>query len=222
MFGSAVRRSIGAMTASARIALITGANRGIGRATALRLARDGVDLIITYRSHRDEAEQVVAEVRELSRKAVAFPLDVAAVDSFDGFVDAVADALRDTWRRDTFDFLVNNGGRQIARSFADVDEDAFDQLVDVHFKGLFFLTQKLLPLLADNGSIVNTSSGVTRFYTPQHVVYSAAKGAVEVLSRYLAQELGPEASPSTRSRPARRRPTSATGSCATTKPSSRP
>jgi NAD(P)-dependent dehydrogenase (short-subunit alcohol dehydrogenase family) len=170
--------------------LITGANRGIGRSAARHLARDGVDLIITYRSHAEEADTVVGEIAELGRRAVALPLDVGDIASFDVFVSAAGDALRQTWERETFDFLVNNGGMSIGGSFADVTEEDFDRLVDVHFKGVFFLTQKLLPLLADGGSIVNISSGLARFTFPERVVYGSVKGAVEVLTRYLAQELG--------------------------------
>jgi NAD(P)-dependent dehydrogenase (short-subunit alcohol dehydrogenase family) len=182
-----------AMTTPSRIALITGANRGIGRATALQLAREGADVIVTYRSHAEEADAVVGAIAELRRTAVALPLDVADVASFDAFAAAVADALRATWDRDTFDFLVNNGGYSLDTSLQDTTEDAFDQLVDVHFKGVFCLTQKLAPLLADGGAIVNLSSGLARFTAPQRVVYGAVKGAVEVLTRYFAVELGPRA-----------------------------
>jgi len=176
--------------AESRIALITGANRGIGGATALALARDGVDVIITYRSHAEEADEVVAAIGELGRKAVALELDTGDVDSFDAFVSAVAGALRDTWGRDSFEYLINNAGMQITASFADATEEGFDRMVDVHLKGVFFLTQKLVPLLADGASIVNISSGTTRVYTPERIVYGAVKGAIEVFSRYLAQELG--------------------------------
>jgi NAD(P)-dependent dehydrogenase (short-subunit alcohol dehydrogenase family) len=179
------------MPSSPRIALITGANRGIGRSAALHLARDVVDVILTYRSHPEEADAVVGEIRDLGRSAVALQLDAGAVGSFDAFVEQVRGALQETWGRDRVDFLVNNAGMQIAGAFADVTEQDFDQLVDVHFKGVFFLTQKLLPLLADGGSIVNISSGLARFTTPGRVIYGAVKGAVEVLTRYLAEELGP-------------------------------
>ena len=174
-----------------RSALIAGANRGIGRATALALARDGVDAIITYRSHAHEADKVVAGIGELRRKAVAFQLDTGEVSSFEAFVAEVTDALQRTRSRGTFDFLINNAGMQITASFADATEEGFDRMVDVHLKGVFFLTQKLLPLLVDNGSIVNVSSGTTRFYTPERIVYGAVKGAIEVFTRYLAQELEP-------------------------------
>jgi NAD(P)-dependent dehydrogenase (short-subunit alcohol dehydrogenase family) len=122
-----------------RLALITGANRGIGRATALALARDGVDVIITYRSHADEADEVVAGIGELGRKAVAFQLDPGEVSSFEAFVAEVTDALHRTWSRGTFDWLINNAGMQITASFPDATEEGFDRMVDVHLKGVFFL-----------------------------------------------------------------------------------
>ena len=177
-------------TPSARIALITGANRGIGRATAVRLARDGFDVIVTYRSHREEAEEVVLEIGQLGRVAVALPLDVSRVAGFGAFVDGVRDVLRETWQRERFDVLINNGGVQVAQPTLEATPEAFDQLVDVHFKGVFFLTQQLVPLIANPGAIVNISSGTARFYVPERAIYSAVKGAVEVLSRYLATELG--------------------------------
>ena len=176
-----------------RIALVTGGNRGIGRSTALHLARDGVDVILTYRANADEADAVVAEIAELGRVAVALELDAGDTGSFDAFAAAVAGTLRRTWARDTFDVLVNNGGMSIGGTIADVTEADFDRLVAVHFKGVFFLTQKLLALLADHGSIVNISTGLTRFTSPERAVYGAVKGAVEVLTRYLAVELGPRA-----------------------------
>jgi len=180
-----------AAATSTRIALITGANRGIGRATAMRLARDGFDVIVTYRSHREEAEEVVREIGRLGRRAVALPLDVSRVAGFGAFVDGVRDVLRETWHRESFDVLINNGGVQVAQPTLQATPEAFDQLVDVHFKGVFFLTQQLVPLIANPGAIVNISSGTARFYVPERAIYSAVKGAVEVLSRYLATELGP-------------------------------
>jgi NAD(P)-dependent dehydrogenase (short-subunit alcohol dehydrogenase family) len=176
---------------ASRIALITGGNRGIGRSTALQLARDGVDVILTYRTNGDEAAAVVASITELGGSAVALPLDVGDVSSFPAFAAALTDALQSTWGRDTFDFLVNNGGMSIGGSLATVTWEDFDQLVNVHFKGVFFLIQTLSGLLADNGAIVNISTGLARFTVPQRMIYGSVKGAVEVLTRYLAQELGP-------------------------------
>lgn len=170
-----------------KLALITGANRGIGRSTALHLAREGVDIIATYRSHPEEAASLVAEVEALGRRAAALQLDVARPA---GFADQVRDVLP-RFERDTFDFLVNNGGFSRAGLVADVTEEDIDALIDVHFKGVLLLTQQLLPLLADGGSIVNLSSGLARFTAPQRAVYGSIKGAVEVLTRYMAAELGP-------------------------------
>jgi NAD(P)-dependent dehydrogenase (short-subunit alcohol dehydrogenase family) len=180
------------MASMTSIALVTGAGRGIGRSTALQLARDGVDILLTYRADAEAAEETVAAIAALGRTAVALPLDVGAIGSLDAFAATVAGTLRQTWDRDTFDFLINNGGAQIAGPFAEVTEADFDRLVDVHFKGVFFLTQKLSGLLADGtGAIVNVSTGLTRFTAPERAVYASVNGAVEVLTRYLAVELGP-------------------------------
>jgi NAD(P)-dependent dehydrogenase (short-subunit alcohol dehydrogenase family) len=179
------------MAPEQRIALITGGNRGIGRSAALHLAREGVDSIITYRANAGEAEEVVATIRELGRRAVALELDVGRTAGFSDFAASLGDTLQETWGRASFDFLVNNAGSSANGAFADVTEEDFDALVDIHFKGVFFLTQRLLGLIADGGSIVNVSSGLARFTFPERVAYGSVKGAVEVLTRYLAQELGP-------------------------------
>ncbi|WP_344876382.1 SDR family NAD(P)-dependent oxidoreductase [Allokutzneria multivorans] len=173
-----------------RIALITGGSRGLGRSTALHLANQGVDLVITYRTGADEAEKVVAQAQELGRTAIALPLDVADASTFAGFAEAVRDALHEHWGRGNFDFLVNNAGIGRHAPFAELTEDVFDELVNVHVKGVFFLTQALLPLIADGGRIVNVSTGLTRFAIPGYSAYASMKGAVEVLTRYLAAELG--------------------------------
>lgn len=172
-----------------KVALITGGNRGLGRASALHLAAAGVDVILTYRSNKDEADAVVAEIAKLGRTAVALQLDTGDMSSFDAFAEQVGGVLRD-WGRSTFDYLHNNAGNSVAASFAETTEKDFDALVDVHFKGVFFLTQTLLPLIADGGAIANVSSGLTRFTTPGAAAYAAMKGAVEVLTRYQAKELG--------------------------------
>jgi NAD(P)-dependent dehydrogenase (short-subunit alcohol dehydrogenase family) len=179
------------MSSPQRIALITGGNRGIGRSAAVHLAKDGVDPVITYRSHAEEAAEVVAEIEGLGRKAVALQLDTGEAATFADFADTLAATLRETWDRDTFDFLVNNAGNSSDSAFAEVTEEEFDRLVDIHFKGVFFLTQRLLDQLADGGAIVNLSSGLARFSYPKRVAYGSVKGAVEVLTRYLAAELGP-------------------------------
>ena len=172
------------------ITLITGGSRGLGRNMALHVARQGGDVILTYQSRDADALAVVAEIESLGRKAVALQLDSGQVASFAGFVDRVRSALADTWQRDTFNHLVNNAGHGDMGLIAETTEAQFDRLFDVHVKGVFFLTQALLPLLADGGRIVNLSTGLTRFAFPGFGAYAAAKGAVEVLSQYMAKELG--------------------------------
>ena len=173
-----------------RIAIITGGSRGLGRNTAINLARRGVDLIFTYRANHTEAESLVREIEGTGRKAAAFRLDAGDVHSFDGFVSEVRKTLA-AWGRERFDYLVNNAGNSLHASFPETTEAQFDEIVNVHFKGVYFLTQKLLPLMNDGGRIVNISSGLARFALPGSSAYGAAKGAVEVLTRYLAKELGP-------------------------------
>ena len=174
-----------------KIAVVTGGSRGLGRNTVVSLARAGVDSILTYHSNRAEADAAVAEIQALGRKAVALQLDTGKVAAFDGFADALRAALHQHWNRDSFDYLVNNAGTGHHAPFAETTESAFDTLVNVHFKGVFFLTQKLLPLIQDGGRIVNISSGLARFSLPGMSAYASMKGAVEVLSRYLAKELAP-------------------------------
>ena len=178
------------MTAS-KITLITGGSRGLGRNTALSLARKGGDVILTYQSRHEDAESAVAEIRAAGRKAVALRLDAGNVSGFDAFAGQVRDALRTEWSRDSFDHLVNNAGFGEPAPFAQTTEETFDRLMNVHLKGPFFLTQKLLPLLADGGRIVNLSSGLARYSLPGMAAYAVMKGGVEVLTRYLAKELGP-------------------------------
>ncbi len=173
-----------------KIALVTGASRGLGRNTALSIARHGGDVIITYRSGEAEAKSVVREIEALGRKAVALRLDVGDVSGIPSFVREVRSALRDTFGRDNFDHLVNNAGHGEMAPFAETTEAQFDALFDVHVKGVFFLTQGLLPILADGGRIVNYSSGLTRISFPGFSAYSAAKGAIEILTVYMAKELG--------------------------------
>lgn len=173
------------------IALITGGSRGLGRSAARHLAAAGVDIVLTYRTRRDEAEAAVAEVQAAGARAVALPLDVGDSRSFAAFADALRAELRRVWQRERFDFLVNNAGVAAHCAIAETSEATFDELVNVHFKGVFFLTQTLLPLIEDGGSIVNVSSGLTRFSLPGYAAYASMKGAIEVFTRYLARELGP-------------------------------
>lgn len=174
-----------------KIAIVTGGSRGLGRNAALHLTRRGVGVVLTYRSGRDEAQSVVAEIAAGGGKAVALELSVGDTRSYPAFVETLAATLQKTWGRGDFDFLVNNAGIGISAAFSDTGEEQFDQLLDVHFRGMFFLTQHLLPLLADGGRILNVSTGLTRFTLPGFAAYAAMKGAVEVLTRYLAKELGP-------------------------------
>ncbi|WP_413738211.1 SDR family NAD(P)-dependent oxidoreductase [Sodalis sp. RH21] len=173
-----------------KIAIVTGASRGLGRNTALSLARRGSDVIITYQSRRAQALAAVAEIESLGRRAVAIELDAGNIAGFAPFAELLRDTLRETWRRDTFDHLVNNAGHGDYALIEQTTEAQFDGLVNVHFKGVFFLTQALLPLIAHGGRIVNLSSGLTRVSYPGYGAYAAVKAAVEVLSVYMAKELG--------------------------------
>ena len=174
------------------ITLVTGGSRGLGRSAVLKLAERGTDAILTYKSNEAEAQAVVRQVEALGRRAVALQLDAGDSKSFAAFAERVKAALSSTWQRGDFDYLVNNAGvGGDHASVAETTEAQFDLLSNVHLKGTFFLTQKLLPLIRDGGRIVNTSSGLARFALPGYAAYAAMKGGVEVLTRYLAKELGP-------------------------------
>jgi len=172
------------------ISIITGGSRGLGRSTAISVARRGGDVIVTYRNGAEDAKAVVAEIESMGRNAVALRLDVGDIATLPAFVRNVRSALRSTWGRDRFDHLVNNAGHGEMAAFAETTEAQFDNLFKVHVKGVFFLTQALLPLIAEGGRIVNFSSGLTRVSFPGFSAYSAAKGAVETLTLYMAKELG--------------------------------
>lgn len=173
-----------------KISLVTGANRGLGRNTALSIARRGGDIIVAYRGNEGQAEDVVAAIRALGRKAVSLRLDMAQSASFLEFARALKVALKDTWNRDSFDHLVNNAGHGEFAMIGQTSEAQFDGLFAVHVKGVFFLVQALLPLLADGGRILNLSSGLTRVSYPGFAAYAAAKAAVEILTVYMAREFG--------------------------------
>jgi len=174
----------------AKLALITGGSRGLGRAAAEHAAQQGMDVIVTYRTGKKEAEDVVQRIRASGRKAAALELDVGKVGTFERFAQSLSVVLREQFGRTTFDALVNNAGQGVHASFLDTTEAQFDDLLNVHFKGVFFLTQRLLPLMEDGGRILNVSTGLTRFSFPGYSAYAAMKGAVEVLTHYLAKELG--------------------------------
>jgi NAD(P)-dependent dehydrogenase (short-subunit alcohol dehydrogenase family) len=179
------------MSTSPSIVLVTGGSRGLGKSTALHLAKQGHGVILTYRSKQAEAAEVVAQIKALGQKAVALPLDVSNNSSFAAFAAQVREVLLAQWGSRTFHALINNAGTGAHASLMDTTEAQFDDMVNIHLKGVFFLTQKLLPLMADGGRIVNLSSGLTRFALPGYAAYAAMKGAVEVLTRYMAKELGP-------------------------------
>jgi NAD(P)-dependent dehydrogenase (short-subunit alcohol dehydrogenase family) len=173
-----------------KLALITGGSRGLGKSAALTLARQGVDIILTYHSNEAAAHAVVAEIEASGARAAALRLDTGNVASFGAFAGELQQLMTSQWQRGSFDFLVNNAGVGAHASIADTTEAQFDMLFNIHFKGVFFLTQQLLPLIADGGRIVNVSTGLTRFALPGYAAYASMKGAVEVLTKYLAKELG--------------------------------
>jgi NAD(P)-dependent dehydrogenase (short-subunit alcohol dehydrogenase family) len=178
------------MTPTNKIALVTGGSRGLGKDMALNLAKKGNHVIITYNSQQGAAQEVVSAIEKQGLKAAALQLNTGAVEGFDKFVEALKGTLQTTFSATQLHYLVNNAGTGIHQSFATTTAAQFDELVNIHFKGVFFLTQKLLPVIADGGAIVNVSSGLARFSTPGYSAYAAMKGAIEVLTRYMAKELG--------------------------------
>jgi NAD(P)-dependent dehydrogenase (short-subunit alcohol dehydrogenase family) len=173
-----------------KIALITGGSRGLGKNTALHLAAQGVGIVLTYRSRKEEADAVVAQIVDAGGKAATLQLDTALAGTFAAFTESLRATLQASWGRASFDFLVNNAGVGVHAPFAETTEEQLDQMYNVHLKGVFLLTQALLPVIADGGRIVNISSGLARFATPGFSAYAAMKGAIETLTRYLAKELG--------------------------------
>lgn len=176
---------------SQKIAIITGASRGLGRASAIALAAKGTAIIGTYHSNKTEADATAAAIAAAGSKAFMLQLDTSDTTSFPKFAEAIGAVLKDHFGRENFDYLINNAGIGIGAPFAQINEEQFDTLMNIHFKSVFFLTQKLLPLIADGGRILNVSSGLARFSLPGYSAYASMKGAVEVLTRYLAKELGP-------------------------------
>lgn len=178
------------METKTKIALVTGGNRGLGKNSALKIAQKGLDVIITYRSNQEEAEAVVGEIKSMGRNAAAFRLDTKDRKSFNAFIEKITSYLEETTGSPNIDYLINNAGTALYSPITDVTEEQMDDMVDIHFKGVFFLTQKLLPFMNDGGSIINISSGLARFATPGSSVYGSIKAGVEMLTKYMAKELG--------------------------------
>ena len=178
------------MTGAQKIALVTGASRGLGKDMAISLAGKGIDVILTYRTNEEEASNVAANIQSMGRKAAVLSLDMSHPDTLDQFINSLKGVLQSVWQTNTFDFLVNNAGMGATIPFEQVTEDQFDEFMNVHFKGVYFLTQKCVPLINPGGRIINISSGTTRFSNPGYSIYASMKGAIEVFTRYLAKELG--------------------------------
>lgn len=178
------------MDTKTKIALVTGGNRGLGRNAALKIAQKGLDVIITYKNNREEADAVVHEIKAMGQKAAAYQLDTREVKSFDTFVKNITDHLENETGSSNIDFLINNAGTALYSPIAETTEEQLDDMVNVHFKGVFFLTQKMLPFINDGGGIINISSGLARFALPGSSVYGSMKAGVEMLTKYMAKELG--------------------------------
>ena len=173
-----------------KIALVTGGSRGLGKEMALRIAEKGLDVIITYHSNEEAANHVVQSIEKLGRKAIAFQLDTSDTKGFDSFFKKISAYLLDTYGQNTFDYLINNAGTGIYKPFLETTEADFDAMMNIHIKGVYFLSQKALALLNDGGGFINISSGLARFSLPGSSAYGSMKGAVEVFTKYLAKELG--------------------------------
>lgn len=173
-----------------KIALVTGGSRGLGKDMAISLSKKNIDVILTYHKQKSEAEKVVSKIKSTGQKAIALQFDVSQVSSFDAFLFQVTSTLKEVWNTDKLDFLINNAGIGATISMAEMTEAVFDNFTNIHFKGVYFLTQKTLPIINDNGGIVFISSGATRFYVPGYSAYASLKGAIEILSRYVAKEYG--------------------------------
>lgn len=174
-----------------KIAVVTGGSRGLGKDMAINLAKKGIDVILTYVNNREAAGETIKTIEALGRKAVALQLDMANIKGLDPFVKQVSATLQSTWNTNAFDFLINNAGIGGGIPIEKVTEEIFDEFLNVHFKGVYFLTQKCLPYINNGGRVINISTGTTRFTNPGYSVYASMKGAVEVLTKYMAREFGP-------------------------------
>jgi NAD(P)-dependent dehydrogenase (short-subunit alcohol dehydrogenase family) len=173
-----------------KIALVTGGSRGLGKDMALSLAKKGTDVILTYVTQKTETEKVVEEIKKMNRDAAALQLDMENIKSYDSFISQLRQTLKEKWNTEKFDFLINNAGIGASISIVNVTEEIFDKFLNIHFKGVYFLTQKALPLINNGGCVVFISSGSTRFCVPGYSVYASMKGAIEVLTKYVAKEYG--------------------------------
>lgn len=178
------------METRTKIALITGGSRGLGKNSAIKIAQRGLDVILTYRTNKEEADRVVEEIQSLGQKAIAYQLDTKEVKSFDAFVKTVGDHLEENTGSRNIDYLINNAGTALYCPIPEVTEEQLDDIVDIHFKGVFFLTQKFLPFMNEGGGIINVSSGLARFALPGSSVYGSMKAAIDMLTKYQAKELG--------------------------------
>ena len=178
------------MSTQPKIALVTGGSRGLGKDMATSIAKKGIDVILTYQSNKTEADKTVATIEGLGRKAASLQLDMSKPGTLDSFIQQLRELLQSKWSVASFDFLINNAGMGATVPFTEVKEELFDNFLNVHFKGVYFLTQKSVPLLKKGGGIINISTGTTRFANPGYSVYASMKGAIEVFTRYLAKELG--------------------------------
>ena len=180
------------MSTTSKIAIVTGGSRGLGKDMATSIALKGIDVILTYRSNEEDALQTVQSIKAIGQKAVAIQLDMTDFSSLDGFVKQVINTLQTNWNTDRFDFLINNAGMGATVPFLEVNETMFNDFLNVHFKSIYFLTQKLVPHINEGGRIINISSGTTRFAHPGYSVYASMKGAIETFTKYLTKELGPK------------------------------
>lgn len=179
------------MSNKTKIALVTGGSRGLGKDMAINLAKKGIDVILTYANNKDAADDTVKAIEALGQKAAALHLDMTSFKAIDPFVQELTATLQSTWNTNAFDCLINNAGIGGGSPIDKVTEEFFDEFMNVHFKGVYFLTQKCLPYINNGGRVINISTGTTRFTNPGYSVYASMKGAVEVLTKYMAREFGP-------------------------------
>jgi NAD(P)-dependent dehydrogenase (short-subunit alcohol dehydrogenase family) len=173
-----------------KIALVTGGSRGLGKDMSISLAQKGLDVILTYKNRNEDAEEVVDEIRKMNSKAMALQFDISKTDSIGSFTSLVKESLEQNWKTDRLDFLINNAGIGATIPMSQVTENVFDEFVNIHFKGVYFLTQRVLPMINDHGGIIFISTGTTRFCRPGYSVYASLKGAIEILTKYVAKEYG--------------------------------